>query len=66
MYIGLESAVREKKMEYKEKLLLFQQLVAAEMGKGYYERDEQLLDFLYKERAVYQFALDELESLVAN
>jgi len=60
----MEDKVREKIVLYREKLDLFKMIVAKEMQKDYHKRDVRLLDFLYKERVVYQFALHELESLI--
>jgi hypothetical protein len=56
----VESAIKE----YEAQLLLLNTALEQEMQKHYKTRKTLLLDFLYKEKVRYQFALSEFKKVL--
>jgi hypothetical protein len=58
--MDIKKLIQKKIDLYNEKLVIITETVDSEMAKEIYKRNNCLLDFLHKEKAVYKFSLAEL------
>jgi hypothetical protein len=64
--MSIEKLIKKKIDNCNHKLVLIEKTVNTEMALTIYERNNNLLDFLHKEKAVYNFLLIELTDLQDN
>jgi hypothetical protein len=56
--------IQNKIKEFEERLQLLEFKMSEEMQKPYQIRENRLLEFIYKEKSVYDFAILELKDLI--
>lgn len=61
-----QSQIERRITELQQKLEKVSFELDKEMNRHYKTRNQRLLDFLYKENAVYQFALSELKEIIED
>lgn len=64
--MNLKQTIEKRSSELCAKITLLESGLAKEMLKPLRKRDRRLMDFLYKELAVYKFALSELEIILEH